>query len=228
MVLASQFGRPNLWWRHRSYVIISVSVCFSVPETLNLWWYERSQVRSLGTKVHAGRRWSSSGFQTEKIPKLESIVTIQEEFDCRTSGTRGWDQQHVSPEGGSSSWLPLCAEHLHGTIKKAAEGLWPRHEIHLGIQTLPGLHHIHTWVCCHFYTNPANTNIFSSGRSNFVNIDGDCISCLPISNKEFKSFNLLINHLGKKCIKICSLLNKCFISSCIICHIFYMQHGNAY
>lgn len=29
------------------------SVCFIVPETLNLWWYERSQVRSLGTKVHA-------------------------------------------------------------------------------------------------------------------------------------------------------------------------------
>lgn len=64
VVLESQFGRPNLWWRHLSYVIISVSVCFSVPETLNLWWYERSQVRSLGTKVHTGLRWSSSGFQT--------------------------------------------------------------------------------------------------------------------------------------------------------------------
>lgn len=121
--------------------------CFSVPETLNLWWCERSQVRSLGTKVHAGLRWSWENSQTRVGSNDTVRVWVQ-----KASGAQGWDQQHVSPEGGSSSWLPLCAEHLHGTIKKAAEGLWPRHEIHLGIQTLPGLHHIHFWVCCHFST----------------------------------------------------------------------------
>lgn len=146
-------------WKVTGEVLGNKGACGSSLKLVRVPDWENSQTRV--DSKDAGRVW-------------------RQNFSGRAPGAWGWDQQHVSPEGGSSSWLPLCAEHLHGTIKKAAEGLWPRHEIHLGIQTLPGLPYVHTWACCHFCTNPASTNLFSSGSSDFVDIDGDCISCLPI------------------------------------------------
>lgn len=85
-------------------------------------------MRSLGTKVHAvsAEAHRISRQRNHVCVISEDTMRVCTDFRTQTWGTERWNQ-HVSPEGGSSSWLPLCAERLHAWIKKAAKGLWPRH-----------------------------------------------------------------------------------------------------
>lgn len=120
-------------------------------------------------------RVSTKAHQSSKLRKFtkkkESFQTFRvwlQSFLVQVSGIEWWVQQHVSPEGGSSSRLPLCAEQLHGATKKAAKCLWPRHMIHTGVQTMTELSSLQVGVYCYFYTNLTDRNWFSSVRCNVV------------------------------------------------------------
>lgn len=137
--------------------------------------------------------------EDEKIPKHESIPTIQTEFDCRTSRPGFRNTRMRSAARFSRGGQLLLASFVCWTLTRYnKEG---SRRFVTPTWDSPGNPNL-AWTSPHSLLSllpllycPANTKLFSSGRSNFFNIDADCISWLPISNKEFKEFNLLINHL---------------------------------
>lgn len=165
VMLASQFGWPKPLM---SSPAVRSSVCRCASVSLR-------PLTCDNMKGHRWGPWEQRCIQVSTwVPnwlKNESFQTFRvwlQSFLVQVSGIEWWVQQHVSPEGGSSYWLPLCAEQLHGATKKAAKCLWPWHMIHTGVLTMTELPSVQVWVCCHFYTNLADRNLFSSVRCNIV------------------------------------------------------------
>lgn len=105
-------------------------------------WCASVSLRPLTCDNVKGHRWGPweqrctwSRLKLGHVSRQKEIMSLKAQIHTQTERC----DQRVSPEGGSSSWLPLCAERLHAWIKKAAKGLWPRHTIHMGIQNLAKL-----------------------------------------------------------------------------------------